>query len=214
METAGREPPAFLISAKARRLAETSAPLAGARPVGGQILNTARATTGRVGTLNGWTGAGPATAKATATAIGGAVTDPAAATVVDGVAVLEPPSPAQHALPIEGPSDAQQSSAAIWAQVRQGHSAKTRLNTITVRGTRWSRRSTEVTPLFYHLRAECREDAHQGLRRCDPRSARRDHGLSRHPDSRRSLGLPSTGGEWTGSLSCSALRVPAAAPFR
>jgi hypothetical protein len=66
--------------------------------------------------------------------------------------VLEAESLAQHIPPIEGPSDAQQSSAAIWGQTRQGHNAKKRQNTIPARRPRWSRRSAEVTSLCITLR--------------------------------------------------------------
>lgn len=111
----------------------------------GQILNTARATVGRVGTWSTRTAPGRVASIAT----GCAAREPEATmrTVVDGAAVLEPPSLTQQAPLIEGPSEAQQSSAAVWAQVRQGHSAKTRLNTIMAKRPRRSRRSAEVTGL-------------------------------------------------------------------
>ena len=99
-----------------------------------QILNTARATTGRVGALIGWNDEGMAAAIATGCVAAGP--EGAPTTVGEGAAVREPPSLMQHAPPIEGPSDAQQSSAAIGEQVRQGHSVTTRLNTITARRPR------------------------------------------------------------------------------
>jgi len=119
------------------------APLAGARFVGGQILKTARAMMGRVG--SGCENTDTGTAASIVTGCAGAGAEATARTVADGTAVLEPESLAQHIPPIESPSDAQQSSAAIWGQTRQGHSAKTRLNPATANRPRRSRFSTEVT---------------------------------------------------------------------
>ena len=121
-----------------------SAPLQRGRvSSGGQILNTARATMGRVG--SGCESTGTSTAASIVMGCAGARPEAKARTVAEGTTVLEPESLAQHIPPIESPSDAQQSSSAIWAQVRQGHNAKTTLNTITARRPRRSRRSTEVT---------------------------------------------------------------------
>jgi hypothetical protein len=130
-------------------------------PSGGQILNTARATTGRIG--SGCESTGTSVARSMDMGCAGAGPEAAARTVADGTTVLEPESPAQHIPPIESPSDAQQSSAAIWAQVRQGHSAKTKLDTITARRPRWSRRSAEVTAHLYHSRAGYRKDPIAGV---------------------------------------------------
>ncbi len=96
--------------------------------VGSGCENTATRTAASI--VMGCAGAGP---------------EATARTVADGTTVREPESLAQHIPPIESPSDAQQSSAAIWGQTKQGHSARTRLKAATANKPRRSRFSTEVT---------------------------------------------------------------------
>lgn len=86
-------------------------------------------------------------AVSTATGCASAKPGAKARTVADGTTDLEPESSPQHVPAIVGPSDVQQSSAAIWEQTRQGHSARTRLKTVTAKRPRRSRRNPEVTIL-------------------------------------------------------------------
>ena len=84
---------------------------------------------GRVGI--GWVKAEAGVAASITTGRESARPGAKAVAVIEGTTVLEPESSAQHIPEMEIPSDAQQSSAAISAHKRQGHSTRTRLNAVT-----------------------------------------------------------------------------------